>query len=148
MFILHCPNLAFCRSSGPAAIVADAALARPITPPSPTLPSSCHPGCGLSLWQLLITGWPGPAALCMTASRPAQVTQREGETERVGERGGWAGQWKTEEQEEEEEEIERDRKGERGRSRGDEWEKRKGERSEKGREVNSGGQQSGLESTD
>lgn len=27
----------------------------------------------------------------MTASRPAQVTQSEGETERDGEKGGWAG---------------------------------------------------------
>lgn len=28
----------------------------------------------------------------MTASRPTQVTQREGEAGRVGEKGGWAGQ--------------------------------------------------------
>lgn len=30
----------------------------------------------------------------MTASRPTQVTQSEGEAERVGEKGGWAGQRK------------------------------------------------------
>lgn len=35
----------------------------------------------------------------MTASRPAQVTQSEGDTERVGEKGGWAGQRKTGEEE-------------------------------------------------
>lgn len=56
----------------------------------------------------------------MTASRPAQVTQSEGEAERDGEKGGWAGQRKTEEQEEEgerEEEVESDRKDRGGRKR-------------------------------
>lgn len=83
----------------------------------------------------------------MTASRPTQVTQSEGEAERVGEKGGRAGQRKN-----------------RGAGGGGRKEDRKrqrvaeeGEREKQksitermnGREVNSGGnQQSGLESTD
>ena len=85
----------------------------PLSSLSPVLPPCLMPPRlrvdSASLWQLLITGWPGPAALCMTASRPAQVTQSEGETERDGEKGGWAGQRKTEEQEEEEERRRREK---------------------------------------
>lgn len=102
-------------------VVVDAVLAQPHSSSSPihprSLPCSCHPGCGWTrpLWQLLITGWPGPAALCMTASRPTQVTQREGELGRVGEKGGWAGQReRNRERESEEEKIEQDRKDWRG----------------------------------
>lgn len=53
-------------------------------PPPPFLmpPRLRVDSASLSHWQLLITGWPGPAALCMTASRPAQVTQSERERER------------------------------------------------------------------
>lgn len=77
----------------------------------------------------------------MTASRPAQVTQSEGETERDGEKGGWTEQRKAEEQKEvEEEEIQIDRKdrgvGERKRGeRKDEWETRRAEKGGNGREV-------------
>lgn len=84
------------------------------SPPPPSNPPFLMPPRlrvdSASLWQLLITGWPGPAALCMTASRPAQVTQSEGETERVGEKGGWAGQRKRRRKEK----GRGDRKGQRG----------------------------------
>lgn len=65
-----------------ATIVMDTELAQPVTPPPLllSLPPFLMPPRlrvdSASLWQLLITGWPGPAVLCMTASRPAQVTQR------------------------------------------------------------------------
>lgn len=153
-----------CRRPSLTTIVMDTELAQPITPPPP-LPLSLPPFLmpprlrvdSASLWQLLITGWPGPAALCMTASRPAQVTQREGETERDGEKGGLAGQRKTEggggRKKEEIESGIKDRGG-RERERNREVEQKGWMGEEKGvrmggREVYSGGDQhSGLERTD
>lgn len=81
-----------CRRPSLSTIVMDTGPAQPVTPP-PLLPPVLMPPRlwvdSASLWQLLITGWPGPAALCMTASHPAQVTQREGDRARDGVKGGF-----------------------------------------------------------
>lgn len=76
----------------------------------------------------------------MTASRPTQVTQSEGEAERVGEKGGWAGQRKTEMQEGGGGDRKRQRR-QRKRARETEKYNRTGEweKNRSGRVVNSGG---------
>lgn len=174
--ILNAQIIWGCRSPGLTAIVMDTVLARPLPPtlllPLPLLPHSLPPFLmpprlrvdSASLWQLLITGWPGPAALCLTASRPAQVTQSEGEKERDGEKGGWTGQRKTrggggrkeeeiESDSKDREERKREIRREGGRNREVEQKGWMGE--EKGREEweweggrFGGNQHSGLERTD
>lgn len=85
-----------------------------------------------SLWQLLITGWPGPAALCMTASRPAQVT-RQSERKRGRNRERWRERWLGSAENDRGREKERKEETESGRKNrggkwGREWWKRQRER--------------------
>lgn len=79
--------------------------------------------------------------LCMTASRPAQVTQREGETENDEEKGGLAGSRKMEEGERRQRVAGRTGGETEEKNRRDEWEKRRenGARRVSGREAYSGG---------
>lgn len=89
--------------------------------------------------------------LCMTASRPAQVTQREGETENDGEKGGLAGSRKMEEGERRQKVAERTGGETEEKNRRDEWEKRRGERRKEGEReggIFRGNQHGGLDRTD